>query len=290
MIRGSIPVGWRHSLGILSIIVMIAGYAFLSQRQYAANEKQTTLPGFSELASGVKKAVTPQGIKKRVWLWEDGKATFAHFAYGMTIGVIGAVILGFLMGCFGAAEAFIFPPLNIFTKLNPIAMLAVFFAVIGIGESLYISMVVFGILPALAITVYLAIKHDVPEELIHKSYSLGASHSEIVGLVIGRQVLPRLIEGLRAQIGPALVYLIAAEWIGDSGFGYRLRLQSRLLDMKVVYPYIALLALFGASLDLGLRGLLQWLCPWFIKVEEHQTDDSLFAWLKSLVFSNGKEA
>jgi NitT/TauT family transport system permease protein len=283
MIRGSLSAGWRHSLAISSIIALIAAYSLLSHRQHVANPDDTTLPGFSQLADGVKKAVTPRPRSKEVWLWEDGKSTLSHFSYGMGLGVLGAVILGFLMGCFTPAEAFFFQPLNIFTKLNPIAMLAVFFAIIGTGEALYVSMIVFGILPALSITIYLGIKHDVPDELIHKSYTLGASNAEIVSLVIGRQVLPRLIEGIRAQIGPALVYLIAAEWVGDSGFGYRLRLQSRLLDMKVVYPYIAMLAIFGATLDFSLRSLLRWLCPWFIKTEEHNSDDGFWAWLKSLV-------
>ena len=37
--------------------------------------------------------------------------------------------------------------------------------------------------------------------------------------------------------------IVAAEMlVGDVGFGYRIRLQSKLLNMSVVYPYLALLA------------------------------------------------
>ncbi len=47
-----------------------------------------------------------------------------------------------------------------------------------------------------------------------------------------------------------MVYLIAAEMVvGDVGFGYRIRLQSKLLNMSVVYPYLAMLAAFGFGMD-----------------------------------------
>jgi ABC-type nitrate/sulfonate/bicarbonate transport system permease component len=60
-----------------------------------------------------------------------------------------------------------------------------------------------------------------------------------------------------------MVYLIAAEMVfGDVGFGYRIRLQSKLLDMSVVYPYLALLAIFGYLMDYTLRRIELWLCPW----------------------------
>jgi NitT/TauT family transport system permease protein len=65
-------------------------------------------------------------------------------------------------------------------------------------------------------------------------------------------------------IGPAMVYLIAAEMVvGDVGFGYRIRLQSKLLNMSVVYPYLALLATFGFGMDYTLRWLQRKLCPWY---------------------------
>ena len=104
---------------------------------------------------------------------------------------------------------------------------------------------------------------DVPRETLYKSYTLGASHTEVIWNVIVRAVLPRLIDGIRLQIGPAMVYLIAAEMVcADLGFGYRIRLQSRLLNMNVVYPYIALLAAFGFVMDFSLRRLQRFVCPW----------------------------
>jgi len=110
--------------------------------------------------------------------------------------------------------------------------------------------------------VYLAVK-EFPDELLYKAYTLGASHMEVVWSVIFPQVLPRFLDAVRLSIGPAMVYLIAAEMVvGDVGFGYRIRLQSKLMNMSVVYPYLALLAGFGFGMDSLLRWVQRKLCPW----------------------------
>ena len=51
--------------------------------------------------------------------------------------------------------------------------------------------------------------------------------------------------------------------VGDVGFGYRIRLQSKLLNMSVVYPYLALLAAFGFTMNFLLSRLQRRLCPWY---------------------------
>ena len=97
---------------------------------------------------------------------------------------------------------------------------------------------------------------------------LGASQFEIVWNVIFWEVLPKVIDAIRLQIGPAMVFLIAAEMVvGDVGFGYRIRLQSRLLHMNVVYPYLLYLAVFGFGIDWALRQLQHKLCRWYVESE-----------------------
>ena len=95
-------------------------------------------------------------------------------------------------------------------------------------------------------------------------HRVAAVRDDAVYATVLRQVLPRLIDALRLVIGPALVYLIAAEMVvGDVGFGYRIRLQSKLLNMSVVYPYLALLATFGFTMNFLLSRLQRKLCPWY---------------------------
>ena len=199
------------------------------------------------------------------WLADDAAATVTRFALGMITGVTLAVLLGLAMGCFPTVEALFSPPLSLLAQVPPTAALAVFFVLVGTNTNMYVAMIAFGVLPALATSVHLAVR-DVPEELIFKAYTIGASHAEVVWNIIFPIVLPKILDAVRLQIGPAMVYLIAAEMVcGDVGFGYRIRLQSRLLNMNVVYPYLALLALFGFAMNSLLRALSRLLAPWHAK-------------------------
>ena len=143
-------------------------------------------------------------------------------------------------------------------------MLAVYFVLFGIETQLYIAIIALGIAPTLAMSVYSAVNKDVTDHAIYKGYTLGASQMEIVYEVVYKQILPRIIQNIQLQIGPAMVFLIAAEWMmADTGFGYRLRIQSRLLNMNVVYLYLFTLGVAGFGMNWLLTIARRKCCPWF---------------------------
>ena len=143
-------------------------------------------------------------------------------------------------------------------------MLAVYFVLVGTELKMYVAMISLGIFPTLAQSVYQAAKKDVSDHAIYKAYTLGASHAETIWNVVFRQTLPRIIENVRLQIGPAMVFLLAAEWmVGGEGFGYRLKIHSRLQGMNVVYSYLIVLGATGLMLDWCLSRTRRRLCPWF---------------------------
>ena len=263
MIRRPIQSATGIVLGALSLLLLLTAYTWLAHRQHRLNPGDTTIPTWKQLAAGVRVAVEVNPRSKDRWLVEDAKASGLRLFAGLGLGISGALVLGTLMGCFTPAEAFLQPPMSLLAKIPPTAALAVFFVLVGTDTTMYISMIAFGILPTLAISVYLAVK-EFPEELQFKAYTLGATNTELICTIILRYVLPRLIDSVRLVIGPAMVFLIAAEMlVGDVGFGYRIRLQSKLLNMSVVYPYLAMLAAFGFGMDSGLSWLQGKCCPWY---------------------------
>jgi ABC-type nitrate/sulfonate/bicarbonate transport system permease component len=50
--------------------------------------------------------------------------------------------------------------------------------------------------------------------------------------------------------------------VSDVGVGYRLRIQSRLLNMNIVYVYLIALCLTTYLIDWSLKLLKNKLCPW----------------------------
>ena len=263
MIRQPIGEPWVIALGLLSIVALLGAYTYLSHRQHLVNPDDRTIPNWTQLKDGFQKVVKVDSRSGNRWLVVDAKATATRLFRGLSFGILGAFALGMLMGCFATFEAFFYPPLALLAKLPPTAMLAVFFVLVGTDTNMFVAMIAFGVLPTLAQTIFLAVK-EVPPEFQYKAYTLGASHLEVIWNVLFRFILPRLIDGIRLQIGPAMVYLIAAEMVvADVGFGYRIRLQSKLLNMDVVYPYLAILAVFGFTMDSALTKLQQILCPWY---------------------------
>ncbi len=249
-------------LSALSVLLLVLGYTWISHRQHQVNPEDTTIPSWSQLAEGAVKFTQPDRKGQR-WLVEDSFATAKRLAAGISLGVICGFIIGMSMGCIASLEAFFQPPISLLAKVPQTAALAVYFVFFGTGMEMYVAMIAFGIIPTLAVTVYLAIK-DIPSAMLDKAYTLGASHFEIAFEVVFKQVLPKFIDAVRLCIGPAIVFLIAAEMVvGDVGFGYRIRLQFKLTNMNVVYPYLAFLACFGFLLDYMLRFLQSKICPWY---------------------------
>jgi NitT/TauT family transport system permease protein len=265
MIRRPIKRSTTIILGVVSLFLLFGSYTWMSQRQHQKNPDDTTIPTWTQIGKGVVQAFEVNRRSGDRWIVVDAKATATRYFLGLGIGAVAALLIGMAMGCFSEVEAFLQPPLSLLAQIPPTAALAVFFVLVGTGQNMYVTMIAFGVLPALAQTVYLAVK-DFPDELLYKSYTLGASRMEVICSIILRQVLPRLLDALRLAIGPALVYLIAAEMVvGDVGFGYRIRLQSKLLNMSVVYPYLALLAGFGFTMNYLLRQLQRKFCAWYVQ-------------------------
>ena len=100
-------------------------------------------------------------------------------------------------------------------------------------------------------------------EQIVKAETLSASSWLITLRIVLPQVLPRLLDSLRLQLGPAFLFLIAAEAISsEAGLGYRIFLVRRYLSMDVIFPYVLWITLLAVAMDLGLRLLRRRLAPW----------------------------
>lgn len=263
MIRQAISKRLSLAIGILSIMVMLGLYSLTSHVQHVKNPEDTTIPTWSQLAEGVQKIVEVNPRSNERWIVVDTHATLTRLFLGLFFGILGSMVIGICMGCFPKIEAFLAPPLTLLAKVPPTAALAVFFVLAGTDTRMYVAMIAFGVLPTLSQSIYLAVK-EVPDESLYKAYTLGASQTELIWNVIFRHILPKMLDAIRLQIGPAMVYLIAAEMVvGDVGFGYRIRLQSRLLNMNVVYPYLAALAAFGFAVDLLLRKTQRFFFRWY---------------------------
>lgn len=269
--------------GVLLFIVL---YWSLSVSQHKINPDDTTIPNFSQLYSGwleitsfqsssnsdilresYGEVVLEANLKERllsITLVKDLVATYGRLAKGLFWGCSMSIFIGLLSGSFSWFASLFIPPLSFLAKTPGTAMLAVFFVVIGTGEVMFEAMIAFGVLPILTQTIYLSARDDIHSEQIDKAYTLGASNAEVIFNIILPKILPKIIDGIRLQIGPAMVFLIAAEMlVGDQGMGYQIRIQQRLVQMNIVYIYLFILGLTGLFMDKFIISFRKKLCPWF---------------------------
>ena len=142
------------------------------------------------------------------------------------------------------------------------AILPILFIIFGLGELSKVILIVIGVAPPIVRDIAMTVQ-AIPTEQLVKAQTLGASTWTTIVRVVLPQVLPRLIELVRLQLGPAFLFLIAAEAIAsDSGLGYRIFLVRRYLAMDVILPYVAWITLIAFVLDMLLAKLARSAFAW----------------------------
>lgn len=267
MIRRPIPdwLFWLLMVGGLAVVA--GGYSLMSWRQTVKNPTQTVVPGVKQFSEGIERLTKPSGLANNPQpskLWIDLQATFLRLLVGLSAGVLASIIVGIAMGAYRWIEAPLSPVISFLSKIPPTAMLPIYILLVGTDQSMFTAMIALGIFFTMTQSIYQSVQQDVSDDAINKAYTLGASDPEILYEVIWKQILPRVLETVRLQIGPAMIFLLAAEMIvGDRGMGYRIKIESRILNLNVVYIYLAILGFAGLAMEWLLLFARRKLCPWF---------------------------
>ena len=244
MIRQTIPRSRAIALQVVAVILVIAAYTWWSHERHLTNPADRMVPSWSQMVEGFERIVRVDEDDHVRWLAADARATLTRLGVGLAVAVALSFLLGILMGCFRSVERMMLWWVSALAKIPATSIIAVIFVAVGTGTELYITIIAFGVVPVLAESVFLLVREDVADEEIWKAYTLGASHVEVIWNVIVPKILPRFVNSVRLQIGPALVYLIAAEYFcAYVGFGYRINKLARQTRMDVVFPYLIALGL-----------------------------------------------
>lgn len=250
-------------LGALPFLIVVALYVTGSALRLADNPNDKLLPALSAIGDAVGRfAVEPDRRTGQVVLWLDTAASLRRLALGLGLATLAGLVVGVLNGLVPYVRAGLAPFVAALSMVPPMAVLPILFIVFGLEELSKVMLIAIGIAPYLMRDLALRVE-ELPSEQLVKAQTLGASTWQIVLRVVLPQVLPRLIDGVRLSLGPAWLFLIAAEAIAASeGLGYRIFLMRRYLSMDVILPYVAWITLLAAAADLGLRALSRRAFPW----------------------------
>jgi len=254
----------RFYLAALPFVILAVAYFAGSSMRLADNPNDKLLPALSSMAQAVKHMAFETDVRTgSVLMLSDTIASVDRLLVALAISTSAALVLGIATGLLPSVSALLAPFVGIISMVPPLALLPILFIVMGLGENSKVALIVIGTMPYMIRDLTMRVL-ELPREQLVKAQTLGASTWQVAIRVVLPQVLPRLIDSLRLQLGPAWLFLIAAEAIAsDSGLGYRIFLVRRYLAMDVIIPYVIWITCLAFLMDTGLQLLQRKLFPWF---------------------------
>ncbi|ULJ75407.1 MULTISPECIES: ABC transporter permease [Rhizobium] len=255
--------GAQFALMLIPFVLLIVAYAFGSAARLSENANDKLLPTLSGFAQAIERMAFIADQRTGEYLfWSDTWASLIRLFAGLGISTATALLIGMLIGMLPYLRALLAPFIAAVSMVPPLALLPILFIVMGLGEISKIALIVIGVAPTMIRD--LALKAlDLPREQVVKAETLGGSSWQIALRVVLPQILPRLIICLKLQLGPAWLFLIAAEAISsESGLGYRIFLVRRYLAMDVIFPYVVWITLLAVLTNYVLDRIRVAVFPW----------------------------
>lgn len=253
----------RLFLAALPFLLLILAYLMGSSARLADNPGDKLLPWPSAFLDAMNAmALEPDRRSGDYLFWLDTVASLARLSAGVLIAALTALVLGIGIGLIPHLGATLAPFVAALSMVPPLAVLPVLLIALGTGEVAKVALIAIGIAPFLVRDIAFRTR-ELPQELLIKAQTLGASTWQIVVRVVLPQILPRLLSALRLALGSAWLFLIAAEAIASTeGLGYRIFLVRRFLAMDVILPYVVWITLLAFLMDGLLAAVSRRLFPW----------------------------
>lgn len=267
-VKGSLPIFWGiHAspgkfwgrvLGFIPIVLLLLVYFNFSHKRHQDNPDDKLMPSISQMYRETVNYVTvPDKRSGKILFVEDTKASLTRLGWGVSISAIFGYVFGIIMGLYPGFRSLLNQLFTALSNVNPLAMLVIILVALGIGEESKIFLIVFGIGIPLARSIEQAVE-KIPQEMIVKQETLGASQLGIIYRVIIPQMLPRLIDLVRMSLGSAWIFVIAAEAIASTeGLGYRVYLQQRYMNMSLIIPIVIFITTIAFVNDWILQQVLK---------------------------------
>jgi NitT/TauT family transport system permease protein len=168
---------------------------------------------------------------------------------GFLLACVIAIPLGIFAGTFKIGEAAIEPPMEFIRYMPAVAFIPLIMVWVGIGEGAKIALIFIGTFFQLTLMVA-SLTRQVSVDLLHASYTLGATRWQAIESVLIPAIKPNLMNTLRLTLGWAWTYLVVAELVAvNSGLGYAIMKAQRFLNTEQIFVGIIVIGLLGLISD-----------------------------------------
>ncbi len=195
-------------------------------------------------------------------LWEHLGATLSRVVVGFTIGALGGIAFGLVMGSSRWVRAVFNPMMWSIYPIPKIAIFPLILLIFGLGEtSKYVTVAIAVFFLVLFPTI--AGVMGIPQIYIDAGHNLGARGLAFYARIAFPGALPLIFTGLRVGLGVALIIIVGVEFVGaTSGIGYLVWNSWQLFNINRMFAGLLVLAALGHVSSVALEALQQRLVPW----------------------------
>ena len=267
-----------ESLSLVLFLICIFLYLHAAVVRHRANPEDRVVPTVAQLSHGLHTALlTP--AEEDDYLPAENASTWELFRHSMIVKdtlasgkrflvsvglLIPCVLLALHIGLFPYIGAGFLRFVLFFDKIVALSLLPILFIVFGIDEASKIALIVIGVAPTMVLDVINMVR-GVPQEQIVKAFTLDANNFDVAYRIILPRLFPDIINSLRLNLKPIMLFLFAGEMIAASdGLAYRIAIMRRHMGMDIIVPYVLWVALLLYLIDLFLRTVNRRLHPWHL--------------------------
>jgi NitT/TauT family transport system permease protein len=211
---------------------------------------------------------TPHEVAQQLWqlagqrlpkdIWMSTQRVFL----GVTLGILLAVPVGFVLGWYREVRSFIDPLINFFRALPPIALIPLVIVYFGVEETAKVVILFYASFFAGVIVMYEGIAQISPI-YVRVARTLGATDGEIFMRVIVPLTVPHMLTALRVALGVAWATLVASELIAaQHGLGSLIQNAASFFQLDIIYAGIICIGFIALGMDLALRVAAKRLVAW----------------------------
>jgi NitT/TauT family transport system permease protein len=240
---------WSAPVATLAGVVVVwqAGVVLLAVPEYL-------LPAPSAIATAL--------VGEWRYLLVHTGVTLYEILWGFALATATGIPLAMLIVYSPAFEHSVYPLLVASQSVPKIAIapLLIFWAGIGILPKVLVAFAI-AFFPIVIDTVVGL--RSVEPEMLHLARSMGAGEPRIFLKIRFPSALPNIFAGLKVAVTLAVVGAIVGEFIqADRGLGYVLQQATAVLDTRLGFAAILVLALIGIALFGAVAVVERWLTPW----------------------------
>lgn len=176
-------------------------------------------------------------------------STLGILLRGILIGSLSGFICGVLCDVSDTLKAVICGVVHFIKGIPAIALFPLILAVLGIGDTSRIAIIVWTSFPPVFISTVFGM-NSVDKDVIGAACSYGADKATLISEIKIPMAATEIMNGLKISIGTGFISVVTAEMLGaNKGIGYMILWSTNAFKYSEVYAYIFIVAVMGFAMN-----------------------------------------